>query len=151
MCWGGNKKMKWQWKEDHSDQKSMRKCIQNRANCQMAIYANLGNEVDQIYIQLSLELNVMERNWFCVEKQEANQIEFRHKIGTGSSLDSLPAILKLGSDLCHQWCPCHRYSQPTGTGQWTHQGRKGKYKTYTVKCWHSKIATAGGVIDMFYG
>ncbi len=37
---------------------------------------------DQLYVKLSLELNVIKTNHFCVKKDMDNNIEFRHKIGT---------------------------------------------------------------------
>ncbi len=46
--------------------------------------AFLCEKCDQIYVQVSLELNVIETSQFFLYKKGVNQIMMRHKIGTYS-------------------------------------------------------------------
>ncbi len=62
-------------------------------------------KLDQLYVHLFLELNVINTNWYILHKEGVNQIWLRHKIGTnsdqqsqqrGSLLQNLPTMAKYG-------------------------------------------------------
>ncbi len=69
---------------------------------------HLGENLDQLYVQVSLKLNVIETNQFFLQKDGVNQIMMCHKIGTqfdrksqkcGSSMQNLTTMPKYGSNL----------------------------------------------------
>ncbi len=63
-------------------------------------------KLDQLYVHVSLELNVIDTNWLFLQQEGVNQIWLHHTIGTksdwqsqkwGSSLWNLPTMPKHGS------------------------------------------------------